>query len=148
MGLGRHFGFRASTSQPGWSLLMHVGELESILLFVSDLDAAKRFYVDLLGLRIIFEDGIVMVLKTGSGRVVLHRNDRGHDDRGTFPVGVGATGVAVRFSVDDPDLWEVEVNQRGVPVLWKTQEASWGRFVVIGDPDGRPVVLARMNQPA
>jgi catechol 2,3-dioxygenase-like lactoylglutathione lyase family enzyme len=127
---------------------MHIGELESILLFVSDLDAAKRFYVDLLGLPIIFEDGIVVVLKTGSGRVVLHRSDRGHDDRGIFPVGVGATGVAVRFSVDDPDVWEVEVNQRGFPVLWKTQEASWGRFVVIGDPDGRPVVLSRMNRTA
>ena len=127
---------------------MHIGELESILLFVSDLDAAKRFYVDLLGLPIIFEDGIVVVLKTGSGRVVLHRNDSGHDDRGIFPGGVGATGFAVRFSVDDPDVWELEVNQRGFPVLWKTQEASWGRFVVIGDPDGRPVVLARMNRPA
>jgi catechol 2,3-dioxygenase-like lactoylglutathione lyase family enzyme len=127
---------------------MHIGELESILLFVSDLDVAKRFYVDLLRLPIIFEDGIVVVLKTGSGRVVLHRNDRGHDDRGIFPVGVGATGVAVRFSVDDPDAWEVEVNQRGFPVLWKTQGAFWGRFVVIGDPDGRPVVLAKMNRPA
>jgi catechol 2,3-dioxygenase-like lactoylglutathione lyase family enzyme len=127
---------------------MRIEDLESILLFVSDLDAAKGFYVDLLGLPIIFEDGIVIVLKAGSGRVVLHRNDRGHDDRGTFPVGVGAAGVAVRFSVDDPDAWEAAVNQRGFPVLWKTQEASWGRFVVIGDPDGRPVVLARMNRPA
>jgi catechol 2,3-dioxygenase-like lactoylglutathione lyase family enzyme len=81
---------------------MHIGELESILLFVSDFDAAKRFYVELRGLPIIFEDGIVLVLKTGSGRVVLHRNDRGHDHRGIFPVGVGAAGVAVRFSVDDP----------------------------------------------
>jgi catechol 2,3-dioxygenase-like lactoylglutathione lyase family enzyme len=127
---------------------MRLEELESILLFVFDLDAAKRFYADLLGLPIIFEDGIVVVLKTGSVRVVLHRNDRGHDDRGIFPVGVGATGAAMRFSVDDPDAWEVEVDQRGFPILWKTQDASWGRFVVIGDPDGRPVVLARMNQGA
>jgi catechol 2,3-dioxygenase-like lactoylglutathione lyase family enzyme len=112
---------------------VHIGELESVLLFVSDLDASKRFYIDLLGLPIVFDDSIVVVLKTGSGRVVLHRNDRGHDDRGIFPVGVGATGVAVRFSVDDPDAWEVEANESGFPVLWKTQEASWGRYVVIGD---------------
>lgn len=126
---------------------MRIGELESILLFVSDLDAAKGFYGVLLGLPIIFEDGIAVVLKAGSGRVVLHRNDIGHDDRGVFPVGIGAAGVAVRFSVDDPDTWEAEVNRRGFPVLWKTQEATWGRFVVVGDPDGRPVVLARMNRP-
>ena len=125
---------------------MHVGELESILLFVSDLNRAKSFYVNLLGLPIIFEDGIVVVLRAGSGRVVLHRNDRGHDKRGIFPVGAGATGVAVRFSVDDPDAWESEVNQGGFAILWTTQDASWGRFVVIGDPDGRPVVLARMKK--
>jgi len=49
---------------------MQVGELESILLFVSDLNAAKASYVDLLGLPVIFEDGIVVVLRAGSGRVV------------------------------------------------------------------------------
>jgi catechol 2,3-dioxygenase-like lactoylglutathione lyase family enzyme len=54
---------------------VHIGELESVLLFVSDLDASKRFYIDLLGLPIVFDDSIVVVLKTGSGRVVLHRND-------------------------------------------------------------------------
>ena len=127
---------------------MRVGELESILLFVSDLSAAKTFYAGLLGLPVIFEDGIVVVLKAESGRVVLHRNDRGHDDRGIFPVGSGATGVAVRFNVDDPDAWESEVEQKGFSVLWKTQDASWGRFVVVGDPDRRPVVLARMNRRA
>ncbi len=125
---------------------MHVGELESILLFVADLDAAKSFYVGLLGLPTIFQDGIVLVLRAGSGRVVLHRNDKGHDDRGIFPVGEGAAGLAVRFNVDDPDAWEVEAHERRVPILWKTQEASWGRFVVIGDPDGRPIVLARMKK--
>lgn len=67
---------------------------------------------------------------------------------GFFPVGVGATGVAVRFTADNPDAWESEPKQNGFSVLWKTQEASWGRFVVIGDPDDRPVVLVRMNRHA
>ena len=125
---------------------MNVGELEGILLFVSDMNAARSFYVGLLGLPIVFEDRIVVVLRAGTGRVVLHRNDKGHDERGIFPVGIGATGVAVRFSVDDPDSWEKEAAQKGVSVLWTTQEASWGRFVVLGDPDRRPVVLARMNK--
>ena len=70
---------------------MNVGELESVLLFVSDLNAAKSFYVDLLGLPIVFEIGIVVVLRAGTGRVVLHRNDKGHDERGIFPVGIGAS---------------------------------------------------------
>jgi lactoylglutathione lyase len=139
-------GFRVFQFAIGGIVSMHVGELESILLFVADLHAAKLFYVDLLGLPLLFEDGIVVVLRAGSGQLVLHRNDIGHDERGIFPVGVGATGVAVRFSVEDPDAWESEANQRGLSILWKTQEALWGRFVVIGDPDGRPVVLARMKK--
>jgi catechol 2,3-dioxygenase-like lactoylglutathione lyase family enzyme len=126
---------------------MNVEELESVLLYVSDLSAAKEFYAALLGLPILFEDSIVLVLKSGSGRLVLHRNDRGHDERGVFPVGEGAAGAALRFSVDDPDVWEREVKRRGLSVLWKTQEASWGRFLIIGDPDGRPIVLARMKRP-
>ena len=127
--------------------MVRVGELESILLYVADLDTAKRFYAGLLGLPIIFQDHIAVVLGTGGGRVVLHRNDRGHDERGIFPAGNGAAGAAIRFSVDDPDAWEEEITQKGFPVLWKAQEASWGRFVVVSDPDGRPVVLAKMNQP-
>ncbi len=125
---------------------MGVGELESILLYVADLDTAKRFYASLLGLPIIFEDHIIVVLGTGGGRIVLHRNDKGHDERGIFPVGTGAAGAALRFSVDDPDAWEEEMTQKGFPALWKTQEASWGRFVVVADPDGRPVILAKMIQ--
>ena len=69
-----------------------------------------------------------MVLRAGQARIVLHRNDRGHDERGIFPVGVGTASVAVRFSVDDPDAWELDVNQRGFAALWNTQEASWGKI--------------------
>ncbi len=126
---------------------MRVSGLESVILYVADLSAAKRFYVNVLNLPIIFEDDIVLVLGTGSGRVVLHRNDRGHDERGVFPVGEGASGSALRFSVEDPNAWEKEAANNDVPILWTTQEAAWGRFVVVRDPDGRPVVLAKMNRP-
>jgi predicted enzyme related to lactoylglutathione lyase len=50
----------------------------------------------------------------------------------------------VRFTVDDPDACEREARARGLTVLWPAQEAAWGRFVVLADPDGRSVVLARM----
>jgi catechol 2,3-dioxygenase-like lactoylglutathione lyase family enzyme len=121
-------------------------EFESVLLFVSDLASARSFYVDLLGLAVIFEDAIVLVLAAPPARLVLHRNDKGHDERGIFPVGTGASGAAIRFSVDDPDAWEHKLRAQGYPVLWKAQDASWGRFLVAGDPDGRPVVLAKMKR--
>jgi len=128
---------------------MAVGvELESVILFVADLAESRSFYVEALELPVLFEDDIIVVVGDQTGRVVLHRNDRGHDERGIFPAGNGVGGAAVRFSVDDPDTRENEARRRGVPVVWPTQEATWGRFVVLADPDGRSVVLARMRAAA
>jgi catechol 2,3-dioxygenase-like lactoylglutathione lyase family enzyme len=124
---------------------MQVGHLESLILFVADLGEARSFYVDALGLPVLFEDDIAIVAGDQAGRVVLHRNDRGHDERGIFPAGSGVGGAAVRFVVDDPDACERDALARGLTVLWPAQEAAWGRFVVLADPDGRSVVLARMR---
>lgn len=125
---------------------MQIDGFESLILFVGDLAAARAFYVDGLRLPLLFEDEIIAVVGGPSGRVVLHRNDKGHDERGIFPAGDGVGGSAVRFTVNDPDACEQEATERGFTVLWPTQEATWGRFVVLADPDGRSVVLARMKQ--
>jgi catechol 2,3-dioxygenase-like lactoylglutathione lyase family enzyme len=124
---------------------MRVKHLESLILFVSDLAAAKAFYVGALGLPVLFEDQIIAVVGGESGRVVLHRNDQGHDERGIFPAGSGVGGAAVRFTVDDPDACERDARAKGLSVVWPVQEATWGRFLVLADPDGRSVVLAKMT---
>lgn len=124
---------------------MRVDDYDSLILFVGDLSKAKAFYVDILGLPVRLEDEILVVIGGPSGQIVLHRNDRGHDDRGIFPAGTTAGAASLRFKVGDPDRWEEEAKRFGIPVLWPTQEATWGRFVVVGDPDGRPVALAKMN---
>ena len=123
---------------------MQIEGFDSLILYVADLKAARAFYADFLGWHVGFQDEIIVVVGDRSGRIVLHRNDRGHDERGIFPAGVEAGAAALRFAVSDPDACEAEAEKRGVPVLWPTQEASWGRFVVLGDPDRRPVVLAKM----
>jgi catechol 2,3-dioxygenase-like lactoylglutathione lyase family enzyme len=120
-------------------------ELESVILFVSDLITARAFYVDGLGLPVRYEDEIVVVMGSPGAHVVLHRKDRGHDERGIFPAGEGVGAAAVRFTVEDPDACEREVIARGLRVVWPTQDAPWGRFVVLADPDGRSVVLAKMR---
>ena len=127
---------------------MRTDGFESLILFVDDLAAARAFYVEGLQLPLLFEDDIVVVVGGHSGRVVLHRNDRGHDERGIFPAGEGIGGAAVRFTVEDPDACEQEATKRGLTILWPTQEATWGRFVVLADPDGRSVVLAKMRTAA
>ncbi len=124
-----------------------VDDFDSLILYVGDLGLARAFYVDILGLPVRFEDEIVVVVGEPSGQIVLHRNDQGHDERGIFPAGIEAGAASVRFKVEDPDAWEDEARRSGVPVLWPTQEATWGRFLVVSDPDGRPVALAKMTTP-
>ena len=126
---------------------MDAPSFESLILFVSDLRESRAFYVGGLGLPVVFEDDVIVVVGGPAGRVVLHRNDRGHDERGIFPVGTGVGGAAVRFAVGDPEECERQAAKAGLPIVWPTQDASWGRFVVLADPDGRSVVLARMNRP-
>jgi catechol 2,3-dioxygenase-like lactoylglutathione lyase family enzyme len=124
---------------------MRVAHLESLILYVSDLAAAKAFYVGALGLPVLFEDEIIVAAGGQNGRIVLHRSDRGHDERGIFPAGSGVGGAAVRFTVDDPDACERDARAKGLSVVWPVQEAAWGRFLVLADPDGRSVVLAKMR---
>jgi len=127
---------------------MRAGHLESLILYVSDLAEATAFYIGALGLPVLFEDEIIVVAGGQSGRVVLHRNHRGHDERGIFPAGSGVGGAAVRFTVDDPDACERDARAQEIPVVWPVQEAAWGRFLVLEDPDGRSVVLAKMRPTA
>jgi catechol 2,3-dioxygenase-like lactoylglutathione lyase family enzyme len=119
--------------------------LDSVVLFVQDLAASRAFYADVLGLQVLLDDGIVVVLSLGRDRLVLHRNDQGHDERGVWPAGDSAGAVALRLEVNDPDLWQDLLEERGAPLLWTAQDAAWGRFVLTADPDGRPIALARMR---
>lgn len=127
---------------------MRIEGFESVILFVADLQKARAFYVDALGLPLLFEDEIVVVVGGSAGRVVLHRNDKGHDECGIFPSGTGVGGAGVRFLVDDPDACEREAADRELTVAWPAKDAAWGRFLLLTDPDGRSVVLAKMRSAA
>jgi catechol 2,3-dioxygenase-like lactoylglutathione lyase family enzyme len=122
-----------------------VDDYDSLILYVGDLSRARAFCADTLGLPVRFEDEIIVVVGGPSGQTVLHRNDRSHDERGIFPAGTSAGAASIRFNVEDPEAWEEEARRSGVPLLWLTQEATLGRFVVIADPDGRPLALAKMT---
>src|SRR5664279_4510359 len=105
---------------------MKVDDYASLILYVGNLSEAKSFYAETLGLPVRFGDDVIVVVGGPSGRIVLHRNDRGHDERGNFPAGTTAGAASVRFNVEDPDGWEEEARRSGVPVLWPTQDATWG----------------------
>ena len=91
---------------------MRAGHFESLILYVSDLAEARAFYIGWLGLPVLFEDEIVVVAGGQSGRIVLHRNDRGHDERGIFPAGSGVGGAAALFQEEHRPQPEILISQR------------------------------------
>ena len=125
---------------------MDVVDFDSLILFVGNLSEARAFYVETLGLPVRFEDDIIIVVGGPSGRIVLHRTT-GATMRGASLLRGQRLGQHPCASTwRTPTRWEEEARQAGVPVLWAAQEAAWGRFVVVADPDGRPVALAKMSE--
>lgn len=105
------------------------------MLVCADLERSRNFYRDVLGLR----------LKTDSA-----------PDWVDFDLGAGATlglhpkteFLAVRpgslqlgFAVDDVDEFVAGCAGKGVPVFQDPYDEPFGRFAVIGDPDGYPIQI-------
>ena len=131
-------------------------QLSSVILWVGDLDACVSFYRDRLGLREFFRDEIASVLLAGRSAVVLHRADKAHEVPASRFSGVPWPGCGIelpvarhslRFDIEDPDAWFARLQGAGEVILEPPTDYFWGRSLLVADPEGRPVSLARMNFP-
>ena len=108
-------------------------KLELVALPVTDVDRAKKFYVDQLGFVADIDqtvsDEIRFVQLTPPGSAC------------SIAFGLGITDAApgsvrgMQAVVADADEARAELAQRGVEVS-EVQEFPWGRFVYFADPDG------------
>jgi len=107
--------------------------LELIAVPVSDVDAAKDFYVDRVGFNLDHDHAVneqirfVQLTPPGSGCSIA--------------IGAGLTKMApgslegLQVVVDDADAARAQLVERGVEAS-EVQEFPWGRFVFFSDPDG------------
>jgi catechol 2,3-dioxygenase-like lactoylglutathione lyase family enzyme len=117
--------------------------LESVL-YVDDLEAAERFYGEVLGLeRDSRKEGLFAFFRCGPGMVLLF--DPVAARAGREVPGHGATGPGhLCFAVAEADLdgWRAQLERSGVAI---EQEATWprgGRSLYFRDPDGNSLELA------
>jgi len=76
--------------------------LRHIALYVQDLDAAERFYVDLLGMQVEWRpDADNVYLTSGNDNLALHRGDRGADRALQVLDHIGF----ILKTADDVDAW-------------------------------------------
>jgi catechol 2,3-dioxygenase-like lactoylglutathione lyase family enzyme len=121
----------------------HAG-LRHLALNVRDLDAMKRFYVDLLGFAVEWEpDADNVYLSSGIDNLALHRAAGGHvgADLRVGPGALDHLGLIVR-SADDVDRWAAFLEGRGVPLKARPKTHRDGaRSLYFHDPDGNSVQI-------
>ncbi len=116
-------------------------KLELVALPVTDVDRAKKFYVDQVGFVADIDqtvsDEIRFVQLTPPGSAC------------SIAFGLGITAAApgsvrgMQAVVADADEARAELAQRGVEVS-EVQEFPWGRFVYFADPDGNAWALQQL----
>ena len=119
---------------------MSVGSVAAVRIAVHDLDAARSFYCDDLGLSERSYDPGWMVFDAGHRRDRRAGRARRVDDD---EIAVGRfTGVS--FRVDDIDTLCATLVERGAHMVGMPQRQPWGGVLAhVADPDGNVVTLVQ-----
>ena len=117
--------------------------LETIL-YVDDLDAAARFYGDVLGLELDSrKDGLFVFFRCGDGMLLLFEPQAASTGRSVPAHGASGPGhVCFAVGEDDLDGWKAHLEEAGVAI---EQEVDWprgGRSFYFRDPAGNSLELA------
>lgn len=122
------------------------GAISAVTLFVEDLEAARRFYVEVFGLPVIYEDEASAVFKFGDTLVNLLQATEATELVEPAPVASSETGVRFQFTlgVDDVDAMCDELGRRGVELLNGPLDRPWGiRTASFRDPGGHVWEIAK-----
>ncbi|MEO5885674.1 MAG: VOC family protein [Candidatus Limnocylindrales bacterium] len=111
----------------------------AITLFVEDLDVAKRFYREVFGLPVVFEDDDSAVFDFGNTKINLLKTGAARELIDPAEVASREAGSRLQFTieVDDVDATCVELKARGVELLNGPMDRPWGvRTASFRDPGG------------
>lgn len=113
--------------------------IDAITLFVEDLERSKRFYEDVFGLSVFFEDQNSAVFSFENALINLLKIPAARDL--IEPGVVASPGAGSRFQltipVEDVDAGCAELKARGVELLNGPMNRLWGvRTASFADPGG------------
>jgi catechol 2,3-dioxygenase-like lactoylglutathione lyase family enzyme len=120
--------------------------ISAITLFVEDLARTKRFYQDVFGLPIQYEDDASAVFNFGNTLVNLLASREAPELIAPAAVAPPDAGARYQFtiSVDDVDAMCDELKRRGVELLNGPMDRPWGiRTAAFRDPAGHIWEIAK-----
>lgn len=115
--------------------------LETVL-YVDDMDRARGFYEDALGLTPITADARFTAYDVGGNNVLLLFRRGATLETVTLPGGTipphdghGPLHMAFGIAEDDLAAWEDRLNEYGVAIEARTEWSRGGRSIYVRDPD-------------
>ncbi len=114
-------------------------KISAITLFTEDLDATKRFYAEVFGVRMVFEDDASAVFDFGN--TIINLLSATAVPELIEPAAIGDPAGGPRFQitvdVDDVDAVCAELARRGVQLVNGPIDRPWGvRTACFRDPAG------------
>jgi catechol 2,3-dioxygenase-like lactoylglutathione lyase family enzyme len=116
--------------------MTHVG---AITLFAADLSRSKRFYMDVFGTPVVFEDenSVVFGFENMLINLLTAEAARGLVEPASVGAGDGGARFQLSLWVDDVDAACAELTRHGVTLLNGPVDRPWGkRTASFTDPDG------------
>lgn len=122
------------------------GDISALTLFTEDLEETKRFYREVFGLPVTYEDDDSAVFTFGNTLINLLRTTAAHGL--IAPAGVAGQDTGARMQltlpVDDVDAMCEVLAERGVTLLNGPVDRPWGiRTASFRDPGGHIWEIAR-----
>jgi len=102
------------------------------IFYTNDLEKAKKFYQESLGLEVAFGDEKFVAFKLGDVLLGLKQSKEEREVPGH---------QTVIISVEDVGGLYETMSTRGLPFYKELSENSWGRNFAILDPDGNKVMF-------
>ncbi|MFC9673698.1 VOC family protein [Streptomyces sp. NPDC056949] len=130
-----------TASTPSWPT-----GISAITLFVEDLDATKRFYREVFGLPVAFENDNSAVFEFGNTIINLLKTTAAPELIEPARVAQADAGSRLQLTlpVDDVDAMCKELAVRGVTLLNGPMDRSWGiRTASFRDPGGHIWEIAK-----
>ncbi|MFB6679027.1 VOC family protein [Streptomyces sp. NPDC056390] len=130
-----------TTSTPSWT-----SGISAITLFVDELDATKRFYREVFGLPVAFENDNSAVFEFGNTIINLLKTTAAHELIEPARVAQADAGSRLQLTlpVDDVDAMCKELAARGVTLLNGPMDRPWGiRTASFRDPGGHIWEIAK-----
>jgi catechol 2,3-dioxygenase-like lactoylglutathione lyase family enzyme len=143
------FGIIRGGAGGGGSLVVKLNGILESAVYADDMERARRFYEEVMGLKPMFTDSRLTAYDAGA-RSVLLLFKRGASvetvttPRGTIPGHDGSGALHLAFAIDADELaaWEERLKVRGVEIEGRMDWPRGGTSIYFRDPDGHLIELA------